>query len=194
MHSGTKGIAGHSDALLGLVTASPLTEKGKILGPLLRQVQIAVGGVASSLDSWLALRGIRTLAVRVERQSNTAMEVAKFLEQNPLVKEVHYPGLQSHPQHEIAKLQMSGGFGSVLSLEMEDEVVATALAAALTTIQRATSLGGTETLIEHRSSIEPPDRTTSPPGLLRLSIGLEDAKDLISDLDRALLIAKEVAS
>ena len=192
MHSGTKGIAGHSDTLLGLVTASPFTERGRTVGPLLRTVQTAVGGVASSLDSWLAVRGIRTLSVRVERQCSTALQVAEFLERHALVKSVHYPGLEAHPQHSIAKEQMSGGFGSVLSFEMADEVEATALAAALTTIQRATSLGGTETLIEHRSSIEPPDRTTSPPGLLRLSIGLEEPQDLISDLEKALQITKEV--
>lgn len=109
-----------------------------------------------------------------------------------MIKAVHYPGLASHPQHDIAKRQMQGGYGGIISIELEDEVAATALAAALKTIQRATSLGGTETLIEHRSSIEPPTRTTSPPGLLRISVGLEDVNDLVDDFDSALAIAEEV--
>lgn len=158
----------------------------------MRGVQIATGGVASSFDSWLTLRGMRTLQVRVERQCATALTVAEYLNQHSLVTAVHYPGLSSHPQHEVAKRQMKMGFGGVLSFELADEVQATALAGALQTIQRATSLGGTETLIEHRASIEPPERRTSPPGLLRLSVGLEDPKDLIQDLENALFITREV--
>jgi cystathionine gamma-synthase len=192
MHSGTKYLAGHSDALLGVVTASPVTERGRKMADLMRGVQIAAGGVASSFDSWLTLRGMRTLQVRVERQCATALTIAEYLNQHSLVTVVHYPGLSSHPQHEVAKRQMKTGFGGVLSFELADEVQATALAGALQTIQRATSLGGTETLIEHRASIEPPERRTSPPGLLRLSVGLEDPKDLIQDLENALVITREV--
>jgi cystathionine gamma-synthase len=192
MHSGTKYLAGHSDALLGVVTASPVTERGRKMADLMRGVQIATGGVASSFDSWLTLRGMRTLQVRVERQCATALTIAEYLNQHSLVTVVHYPGLSSHPQHEVAKRQMKTGFGGVLSFELADEVQATALAGALQTIQRATSLGGTETLIEHRASIEPPERRTSPPGLLRLSVGLEDPKDLIQDLENALVITREV--
>jgi cystathionine gamma-synthase len=192
MHSGTKYMAGHSDALLGVVTASPVTERGRELADLMHEVQVATGGVASSFDSWLTLRGMRTLQVRVERQCSTALTVADYLNQHSLVTAVHYPGLSSHPQHEVAKRQMKMGFGGVLSFELADEVQATALAGALQTIQRATSLGGTETLIEHRASIEPPERRTSPPGLLRLSVGLEDPMDLIQDLENALVITREV--
>ena len=174
------------------MTASPVTERGRKLGPLLHQLQTAMGCVASSFDSWLTLRGIRSLKVRVEQQCKTAATVAEYLDRHPLVTKVHYPGLESHPQHDIAKRQMKGGFGGVLSFEMEDDVWATAVAGALKTIQRATSLGGTETLIEHRASIEPPGRVTSPPGLLRLSIGLEDPEDILRDLERALTIARQV--
>jgi cystathionine gamma-synthase len=191
MHSGTKYLAGHSDALLGVLTASPITERGRQLAPILKNVQIMTGGVASPWDSWLALRGIRTLQVRVERQSKTALALAEFLVNHDYVTAVHYPGLPIHPSHDVAKSQMSS-FGGVFSLELESEEAATAFAAALSTIMRATSLGGTETLIEHRASIEPPERRTSPPGLLRVTVGLEDDKDLIDDMKVALDIAQQV--
>lgn len=155
------------------------------------------------MDSWLVLRGLRTLNLRVQRQSQTAMQIAEYLhekqqQKSSLIKAVHYPGLQTHPQHEIAKRQMrtlddqTPMFGGVLSLEFYDDVAATAFAGALQTIQRATSLGGTETLIEHRASIEPPGRVTSPPGLLRISVGLEDISDLTRDMDRAISIVKRL--
>jgi cystathionine gamma-synthase len=201
MHSGTKYIAGHSDALLGITTASPFTEQGRILGPLIRQVQDVVGGVASPMDSWLALRGLRTLHVRVERQCQTALILATHLSSSSsskdaagsLIRQVHYPGLPTHPGHAIAKRQMKEGcYGGVLSVEFHSEHMAMAFAGALRTIFRGTSLGGTETLIEERRSIEPEGRKTSPPGLLRISVGLEDAQDLIRDMERALSIAKQV--
>jgi cystathionine gamma-synthase len=165
------------------------------LAPLLHDVQTEVGGVASPFDSWLALRGMRTLHVRVERQCRSAMVVAEYLNQHPSVTAVHYPGLASHPLHSVAARQMQNGwFGCILSLELESEATAMAVAGALRTIQRATSLGGTETLIEHRASIEPPSRRTSPPGLLRMSVGLEDPADLLEDLENALAIAKKIVS
>jgi cystathionine gamma-synthase len=194
MHSGTKYMAGHSDSLLGIATASPITKRGKELAPVLRSVQIDAGGVASPWDSWLTLRGLRTLQIRVERQSKSAQSIAEYLDQHDLVTAVHYPGLVNHPQHDVAKQQMHGGFGGVFSVELQDEIMATAFAGALRTIQRATSLGGTETLIEHRASIEPPGRVTSPPGLLRVSVGLEDVNDLIRDMEKALSIANQVVS
>ena len=191
MHSGTKYLAGHSDALLGVLTASPITERGRYLAPTLKHVQIMTGGVASPWDSWLALRGIRTLQVRVERQSKTALALAEFLVNHDYVTAVHYPGLPTHPSHDVAKSQMSW-FGGVFSVELDSEEAATAFAAALSTIKRATSLGGTETLIEHRASIEPPERRTSPPGLLRVTVGLEDEEDLRHDMEVALGIAQQV--
>jgi len=194
MHSGTKYMGGHSDVLLGVATASPWTSRGIEIGQRLKEVQIAVGGVASAMDSWLTLRGLRSLSVRVDRQCQTALKVATFLDGDPRVMAVHYPGLSSHPSHAVAKEQMKKGFGGVLSFEMADENRAMAVAGAVHTIKRATSLGGTETLMEHRTSIEPEGRKTSPPGLLRLSIGLEDADDIIADLDRALTISESVCS
>jgi cystathionine gamma-synthase len=192
MHSATKYLGGHSDVLLGVVSCSPWTERGRELGPLLQQVQVCVGGVASSFDSWLTLRGLRTLGTRVERQCRSAMQLASYMQDHPLVHAVHYPGLETHPQHAIAKRQMKGGYGGVFSVELENESLAMAFAGALRTIQRATSLGGTETLIEHRKSIEPADRITSPAGLLRLSVGLESPADLISDIEHALSIVQQI--
>jgi cystathionine gamma-synthase len=109
-----------------------------------------------------------------------------------LIRAVHYPGLTTHPQHDVARRQMGGMYGGVLSVELKDEVSAMAFAGALQTIHRATSLGGTETLIEHRASVEPPERRVSPPGLLRISVGLEDPDDLIRDIDMALKITAEI--
>lgn len=191
LHSATKCLGGHSDALIGIVTASPWTERGRELGPLLKQVRIMVGAVASPFDTWLTIRGMRTLHVRMERQSTTALALAELLHNHPFVPVVHYPGLASHPQHEVARKQMVGGFGCVLSLELADEKKAIAVAAALQTVQRATSLGGTESLVEHRASIEPEGRVVSPPGLLRVSVGLEDPQDIIEDFQNALRIAQQ---
>jgi cystathionine gamma-synthase len=121
------------------------------------------------------------------------LALAKFLTEQSLVTTVHYPGLISHPQHDIAARQMKNGFGGVLSIELPSEALAMAFVGALQTAQRATSLGGTETLAEHRASIEPPGRVTSPPGLVRISVGLEDVSDLMDDFTRALTIAEQVA-
>lgn len=194
MHSATKYIGGHSDVTAGVVTCNPLTERGQALLPKVREAAMCVGGVASPMDSWLAVRGLRTLGIRAKKQSRSALAVAKFLtNQGDLVTKVHYPGLESHPDHKIAAKQMlDGQYGGVLSFEMESASHAMALAGALQIIQRATSLGGTETLIEHRASIEPPERVVSPVGLLRISVGLEDENDLIHDLSNALEITKQV--
>ncbi len=174
------------------MTASPYTSRGKELGQLIRSVQTSLGSTASPMDCWLTLRGLRTLHLRVERQCQTAMELAKFLQNHDFVERVHYPGLPSHPQHETAIRQMNGGFGGMLSFEMKDEATAMAVAGACSVIKRATSLGGTETLIEHRASIEPEDGRVSPDGLLRVSVGLESAVDLKDDLNIALQVAQEV--
>jgi|UPI000581AECD cystathionine gamma-synthase len=192
MHSATKYLGGHSDLLCGVVTASPWTNRGRFIGPLIRQVQVAVGGVASPLDSWLTLRGLRTLAIRSSRQCETALLLVKYLQHHPLVDKVYYPGLEEHFGHKIAKRQMKNGFGGVFSVEMIGESYAFAFAAALTVVQRATSLGGTETLIEHRASIEPPGRVVSPRGLLRVSVGLEHASDILSDFESAMDIVQTI--
>jgi cystathionine gamma-synthase len=168
---------------------------GQKLTPMLKTIQCAMGAVASPFDCWLALRGLRTLHLRVERQCQSAMSIANYLSNHPYVQKVHYPGLSKHPQHSIASRQMQSNlYGGVLSFEVQDEVMAMAVAGAIKTITRATSLGGTETLIEHRATIEPPHRISSPKGLLRLSVGVEHVEDLIQDLDTALLIAQNVVA
>jgi len=194
LHSATKYFGGHSDVTLGLVTTSPITPHGQELGKKLQQIQTVLGGIASPFDSWLCLRGLRTMSVRLQRQCQSAMELATFLENHPLVVTAHYPGLTSHPQHDVATKQMRNGmYGGMLSFEVGDERMAMAVAGAVSLIKRATSLGGTETLIEHRASIEPVGRVTSPLALLRVSIGLEDANDLKNDLAVALDVAKKIA-
>jgi cystathionine gamma-synthase len=141
----------------------------------------------------LTLRGLRTLHIRLERQCKNAFQLAEFLSRHSLVKAVHYPGLANHPQHDVALSQMKDDlFGGMLSFEVSNETMAMAVAGAVCTIKRATSLGGTETLIEHRASIEPDDGRVSPPGLLRMSVGLEDCNDLIQDLETALKIAGQI--
>lgn len=192
LHSGTKYLGGHSDVLLGTISCSPNSENGMMIAERIKSVQTSIGAVASPLECWLTLRGLRTLHVRVERQCQTALKIATYLDEHEHIMKVHYPGLVNHPQHNIAKRQMTGNYGGMLSFEVRTESMAMAVAGAVSTIVRATSLGGTETLIEHRASIEPPERRTSPPGLLRMSIGLEDADDLIYDLQIALDIASQI--
>jgi len=181
LHSTTKYFGGHCDVLGGIVVAKENSD----FFQRIRGIQYEGGAVPSPFDCWLILRGMRTLPWRMRAHSENAMKVADFLAQHRKVARVHYPGLQSHPGHEIAAQQMSM-FGGMLSFEVKDGYDAALSVAAKTKIFiRATSLGGVESLIEHRASIEGPG-TTSPEGLLRLSIGLENADDLIEDLDQAL--------
>ena len=190
LHSTTKYFGGHCDVLGGIVVAKIEND----LFQRIRSIQYEGGAVPSPFDCWLILRGMRTLPWRMRAHSENAMKVADFLCRHPKVARVHYPGLKSHPGHETAAKQMSihstGAqdklFGGMLSLEVKDGRDAAISVAAKTKIfTRATSLGGVESLIEHRASIEGAG-TTSPEGLLRLSIGLENADDLIEDLDQAL--------
>jgi cystathionine gamma-synthase len=181
LHSTTKYFGGHCDVLGGIIIAKRDDEFFQGV----RSIQSSAGAVPSPFDCWLILRGMRTLPWRMRAHSENASKIAEFLARHPKVKWVHYPGLQSHPRHKIALKQMSVS-GGMLSLEVKDGYDAAMQVAAKTKIFiRATSLGGVESLIEHRASIEGPG-TTSPEGLLRLSIGLENADDLIEDLDRAL--------
>ncbi len=181
LHSTTKYFGGHCDVLGGIVVAK--TENDFV--QRIRSIQYEGGAVPSPFDCWLILRGMRTLPWRMRAHSENAMKVADFLASHARVGRVHYPGLRSHPAHKIAAKQMSM-FGGMLSFEVKDGTDAAMSVTAKTKIfTRATSLGGVESLIEHRASIEGPG-TTSPEGLLRLSIGLENADDLIEDLDQAL--------
>ena len=190
LHSTTKYFGGHCDVLGGIV----VTNVENDFFQRIRSIQYEGGAVPSPFDCWLILRGMRTLPWRMRAHSENAMKVADFLSRHPKVAHVHYPGLKSHPGYEIAAKQMSihstGAqdklFGGMLSLEVKDGRDAAMSVTAKTKIfTRATSLGGVESLIEHRASIEGAG-TTSPEGLLRLSIGLENADDLIEDLDQAL--------
>jgi cystathionine gamma-synthase len=182
MHSSTKFLGGHSDVLGGIVVAR---EQGQMLARL-REFQGAGGGVPSPFDCWLLLRSLPTLPVRVRTQAANALAVARFLADHPRIERVHYPGLEAHPGHALAARQMQGGFGAVVSVQVPGGAgEALAVAARAKIFTRATSLGGVESLVEHRASMEGP-HTQTPPNLLRLSIGLENPADLVADLDQAL--------
>ncbi|MEM7253583.1 MAG: aminotransferase class I/II-fold pyridoxal phosphate-dependent enzyme [Pseudomonadota bacterium] len=182
VHSATKYLNGHSDVLAGAV----VTRERDPFWHRLKTWQHDGGAVLGPFEAWLLLRGMRTLFVRVERASQSALAIAQHFEAHPEVVEVLYPGLASHPHHALAKTQMTGGFGGMLSLRVKGgERRAIAAAARVETFARATSLGGVESLIEHRASIEGPS-TPVPADLLRLSIGLEHVDDLIADLEQAL--------
>jgi len=181
LHSTTKYFGGHCDVLGGIIIAKRDDEFFQGV----RSIQSSAGAVPSPFDCWLILRGMKTLPWRMRAHCENAAKVAEFLAQNRNVEHVHYPGLKSHPGYDVAKRQMSM-FGGMLSFEAKGGRKAAMTVAAQTKIfTRATSLGGVESLIEHRASIEGPG-TTSPEGLLRCSIGLEHPDDLIEDLDQAL--------
>jgi cystathionine beta-lyase/cystathionine gamma-synthase len=188
-YSTTKYLGGHSDVVGGALVTSD-----EDLYERLKYLQNAVGGVPGPFDSWLVLRGLKTLALRMRQHSENALQVACFLEQHARVKRVYYPGLPSHPQHDLAKRQMVGGFGGMLSFEVQGGVEAAREVARRTRLfTLAESLGGVESLIElpalmtHASL--PAERRVDigiDDGLIRLSVGIEDAQDLIADLDQAL--------
>jgi cystathionine gamma-synthase len=181
LHSTTKYCGGHSDVQGGALV---LKSKGELYKKLYH-VRMVLGAVCSPFNSWLVLRGLRTLPLRMERHSANAMAVAKALEGHKNVERVFYPGLASHAGHDVAKRQMKG-FGGMLSILVKggwDETVS--VAAKVKLWRNATSLGGVESLIEHRASAEGRG-TTAPPNLLRLSVGLEHADDLVEDLLQAL--------
>jgi cystathionine gamma-synthase len=181
MHSTTKYFGGHCDVLGGIIVAKEESE----FFQRLRSAQISGGAVPSAFDCWLVLRGMRTLPWRMRAHSENAMKVANFLHDYPRVSAVHYPGLTTHPKHDVVKKQMNA-FGGMLSFEVRGgRDSAISVAARVKIFTRATSLGGVESLIEHRASIEGPE-TTAPEGLLRVSVGLENADDLIDDFAQAL--------
>lgn len=181
MHSATKYLGGHSDVLGGAIvarTASAFSER-------LRLLQSEAGAVPSPFDCWLLLRGAATLHLRVRAQTENAVRIAGFLVEHQAVENVFYPGLESHPGHALAKQQMRG-FGAMLSFTLRGGAAAAMCVVANAKLfTRATSLGGVESLIEHRASMEGPD-TKTPGNLVRVSVGVEHAGDLIADLDQAL--------
>ena len=181
VHSTTKYLGGHSDLTGGIVVAAQTDS----FFEKIRTMQEIGGGVPSGFDCWLLLRGIRTLPYRMRGHCANALKVAQFLEDHPQVHTVHYPGLESHPGHEIAKRQMRD-FGGMLSVQVKGGAEKADSVAANTRIfARATSLGGVESLIEHRAPVEGAG-TQTPWDLLRVSVGLEHPDDLIEDLARAL--------
>lgn len=181
MHSTTKYFGGHSDVLGGALVCKRNDE----LAQRIRDVQKAGGAVPSPFECWLLVRGIRTLPVRVAAQCRNANELTNYLVKHPRVEAVYYPGLPNHPGHDLAKRQMSD-FGAMLSVQVGESAEASrSIASNLKLFTQATSLGGTESLVEHRASVEGP-RTLAPQNLLRLSVGLENAQDLIADWESAL--------
>jgi cystathionine gamma-synthase len=185
VQSVTKFIGGHSDLLGGVVTV----RDAKLLAAL-RQARELAGATPGTLETFLAVRGARTLALRLERAQRNAMTLAERLARHPNVTLTRYPGLASHPTHEAARRQLKG-FGTIISFDVRgDAPAADAVCAGLQLIQHATSLGAVESTIERRASI--PGQEHLPPALLRLSVGIEAVEDLWTDLDRALRNVPEV--
>ncbi len=181
-HSATKYLNGHSDVTAGALTAREASERWEDV----KNAQVGLGATLGAFEAFLLIRGMRTLFLRVEQASGNALALARALEKHPKLEAVMYPGLQSHPQHRIAKAQMHGGFGGMMSILVKgDEAAARAVTASLKVFTPATSLGGVESLAEHRKSVEGP-HSVVPPNLIRFSVGIEDAADLIADVERAL--------
>ncbi len=182
MHSATKYLNGHSDVIAGALA----TVKDDEFWARIKRVRYTQGMILGPFEAFLLIRGMRTLALRVKASSASAMELATRFANHALVVQVLYPGLPSHSGHEIAARQMQGGFGGMLSIRLRaGEAAAIGAAARVRLWKRATSLGGVESLIEHRASVEGPG-TPCPPDLLRMSVGAEDPDDLFADLDQAM--------
>ena len=185
LHSTTKYIGGHSDIIGGFVATSDPT-----IAERLYFLQKSLGAIPGPFDCWLALRGVKTLALRMRAHSENARRVAEFLDEHDAVERVLYPGLPSHPGHEIARRQMSD-FGGMVSFQVSSEDEALALVARTKIFKLAESLGGVESLIEHPGRMTHASTAESsfaaPPNLIRLSVGIESADDLVADLEAALV-------
>jgi len=186
MHSASKYLNGHSDLIGGALA----TRADDAQWRAIRALRTELGGVPGAFEAWLLLRGMRTLFPRVRLAAASALTLAEHFRGHPLVEDVLYPGLTNFPGHAIAARQMQGGFGGMLSLRVKGgERAAIATAANVHLWKRATSIGGVESLIEHRASVEGPN-TPCPKDLLRLSTGIEEVSDLIQDLEEALKAAQ----
>lgn len=182
LHSTTKYLGGHSDILGGALVFRSANNKYEFI----KMHQKFSGSVPSPFDCWLLCRSLSTFAARMPIHSANAMHLATFLESRPEIEQVLYPGLPSHPQHEIAKSQMTGGYSGMLSILVKGgREAALSLCKHLQLFTHATSLGGVESLIEHRKSVESADSVT-PDNLLRISVGIEDVEDLVKDFEAAL--------
>jgi cystathionine gamma-synthase len=180
IQSTTKFLSGHADVTGGAVIASELSDYFKRI----QRIQTVGGATPSPFDCWLTLRGIQSLPYRVQAQSDHALQIARYLANHPAIERVLYPGLPSHPGHEIARQQMTG-YGGVMSVQVKGtRAEAMGVAARVKLFTRATSFGGTHSTLEHRASVE--ENSTTPENLLRISIGLEHVDDLIADLAQAL--------
>ena len=189
MHAATKYLNGHSDLIAGVLVVREGGAESEHWQRV-RKVRAQLGGTLGSFEAWLLLRGLRTLHLRVRAACASAQRIAEHFNGHALVAEVLYPGLPGCHGHAVAAVQMVGGFGGMLSIRVKaGEAAAIAVAAQTLLWKRATSLGGTESLIEHRASVEGAG-TPAPPDLLRLSVGIEDAGDLIKDLEQALAAAQ----
>lgn len=189
MHSATKYLGGHSDVIAGALVA-----KDRELGEKLHFIQFASGGILGPHDSYLVLRGIKTLALRMQRHSENGQKIAEFLQNHPKVKDVIYPGLASHPQHDLAKRQMPDGFGGMVSFNFKsgEKADAVKFLENVKVFTLAESLGGVESLANHPALMThasiPADKRAEigiTDDLVRLSVGIEDSDDLIADLERA---------
>lgn len=182
MHSGTKYLNGHGDVLAGVL----VTAREDAHWERMNYLRFENGGMLGPFESWLLMRGLRTLYLRVERASASAQRIAEHFVQHAGVIEVLYPGLPTHPGHAVAARQMDGGFGGMMSIRAKGGgAAALKVTRHVKLFVRATSLGGVESLVEHRATVEG-DESPIPDDLLRLSIGIEDADDLIADLEQAL--------
>ena len=186
-HSTTKYLNGHSDSIGGVAVTN-----SAVLSERLHFIQNAAGAILSPMESWLILRGTKTLHLRMERHNANALQIARWLEARTDLKAVYYPGLESHPQHELAKRQMKG-FSGMVSFDTGDAERTRRMASAFKIFALAESLGGVESLICHpvsmtHGSVPEADRARLgiTDSLLRLSVGVEDVRDLIEDLERAL--------
>jgi cystathionine beta-lyase/cystathionine gamma-synthase len=187
MHSTTKFLNGHSDGLGGALIATKPEH-----AETFRFVQKCTGGILSPFESWLILRGVKTLSVRMRQHDANGRQVAAYLAKHPKISHVFYPGLESHPQHELAKRQMSG-FGSMIAFEVGSRANADKLLQAVRVITNGESLGGVESLISHSATTthaavpaEERQRIGITEGLVRISVGIEDVGDILADLDQAL--------
>jgi cystathionine beta-lyase len=187
VHSATKYLGGHSDLIGGILVfnSDEFYER-------LKFIQNAIGAILSPFDCWLLLRSVKTLVVRMERHNQNAMKIAEYLQSHPKVKRVFYPGLETHPQHSIAKKQMRG-FGGMVSFEVEDFETAKNILYKFKIFTLAESLGGVESLVCHPATMthasipkEIREKNGLTDGLIRLSVGIEDVEDLLNDLEQAL--------
>ena len=191
MHAATKYLNGHSDVVAGTLTCARDSETWQRI----RSIRAQIGGIAGPFEAWLLARGMRTLFPRVKTACVSAQQIAEYFSAHTLVEEVLYPGLRGFVGHDVAAKQMRGGFGGMLSIRVKGgvkngEAAAIGVAARTALWKRATSLGGVESLIEHRASVEG-EGTPAPKDLLRMSVGIEDTQDLIDDFEQALVAASK---